>query len=362
MGSDYTPPPQNEQMRSVLRSMTRYAPDTLRALSSTVQELAPANAALDYRQYAQYSPQYLTIGENLADLQAQRATARDLAVMQGGGAKLAEEALALDRMANPEFYANRAAAGKGFEALIAGQDPNKLTGSEMANVERGINRLNTSRGTPSNIGDATTTASNAMMFGDKLNQKRAAFGQSLGLFPGMQQGSQSNINAYQIAAGRGASTGTNASLGQYRAPQQFDANAQLAGMQQGAFGINQQRHDILKDHRGIADYTNQAISSVCCFIFLEAYNGQLPESVRLCRDVHYQSNPSLSVGYKRMAKWLVPMMRKSRAVMRLVNIAMVKPITRYGEWLVGNTPTVNFVDRTIRNSWFKVWNWYGKAQ
>lgn len=362
MGGSYEAPSQNEQMRSVLKSMTRYAPDTLRSLNAAVNELAPANAALDYRQYAQYSPQYLTIGENLADLQAQRATARDLAVMQGGGAKLAEEALALDRMANPEFYANRAAAGKGFEALLAGQDPNKLTGSEMANVERGINRLNMSRGTPSNIGDATTTASNAMMFGDKLNQKRAAFGQSLGLFPGVQQGSQSNINAYQIAAGRGASTGTNASLGQYRAPQQFDANAQLGGMQQGAFGINQQMQQIGSSKSTGFDKAMQAVSSIgCCFIFLEAYNGQLPESVRLCRDVHYQSNPNLSVGYKRMAKWLVPMMRKSRAVMQLVNIMMVKPITRYGEWLVGNTPTVSFIDRTIRNSWFKVWNWYGKA-
>ena len=364
MGGQYNPPPINESMRSILGAVTDLAPGTLTKLNAATQALAPSNAALDYNQYLQYAPKYLTAGENLADEQASRATARDLAVINSGGGQLAQKALELDRLANPEFYANRAAAGQGFQALLAGQDPNNLTGSEMANVERGINRLNMSRGTPSNIGDATTTASNAMLFGDKLNQKRAAFGQSLAMFPGIQQGSQSGINAYQIAAGRGAASGTNASLGQYRGPQQFDANAQIQSMNQGALSMEQNRQNIMSQKKTGLDMATQAMSgigSMCCFIFLEAYNGQLPESVRLCRDVHYQRHPQLSVGYKRTARWLVPMMRKSRVVTWLVNLTMVKPITRYGEWLVGNQETVRSSDRLIRNSWFKFWNWYGKA-
>jgi hypothetical protein len=355
MGSDYTPPKVGPQTRDTLRAVTNYGPNAVAALSAATRAQAGPQAALDAQLYSQYAPGYFNIGEGFADQQAQRATQRDLATIQGGGLDLARQAIALDREANPEFYSNRAAAGQGFQALLAGQDPNKLTGSEMANVERGVNRLNTSRGTPSNIGDATTTASNAMMFGDKLNQKRAMFGQSLALFPGIQQGSQSGINAYQIAAGRGASSGNNASLQQYKGSQAFDQNAMYGNTTQGAFGVQQQRNDILKDHRGIADYTNQAIGSVCCFIFLEAYNGQLPESVRLCRDIYYQSDPQLATGYKRMATWLVPMMRKSRVVSWLVNHTMVKPITRYGEWLVGNKETFCVGDKMIRDFWFSIW-------
>lgn len=352
---DFRPNNVGTQTRAVLQALQQGAPDTLAALGRANRNEAPQDAALAAQLYAQYGPQFFGIGEDLADIQAGRNVQRDLSTIRGGGRELAGEAIGLDQLANPEFYANRAVAGRGFQDLIGGQDPNKLTGGEMANVERGINRLNTSRGTPSNIGDATTTASNAMLFGDKLNKKRELFGQSLALFPGIQQGSQSGLDTYSIAKG-GNATGNNASLAQLQGPQQTDVNALFGGISQGAFGLQSQRNDIMSQRRDKLDRFNE--TNPCCFIFMEATNGELPASVRICRDVYYANEPLLGRGYKRMAKWLVPAMKKSSVVKWLVNATMVKPLTRYGEWLVGNTNTFNKFDRIMRNAWFNIWRLY----
>lgn len=100
----------------------------------------------------------------------------------------------------------------------------------------------------------------------------------------------------------------------------------------------------------------------CCFIFLESLNGKLPWWVRACRDHYYAQNPRIATGYKRMAAWLVPLMRKSKIVRALVNRLMVAPITKYGGWLYG-VPAYRNCQRCERykNFWFAVWDRIGRA-
>jgi hypothetical protein len=94
--------------------------------------------------------------------------------------------------------------------------------------------------------------------------------------------------------------------------------------------------------------------TLCCFIFLEAYNGNLPWFVRASRDM-FCTGPRVK-GYRSMAQWLVPVMQTNRFVRWLVNLFMVKPLTRWGGWLFGepgyrwgwtNFPLVAF--------WFLFW-------
>lgn len=98
----------------------------------------------------------------------------------------------------------------------------------------------------------------------------------------------------------------------------------------------------------------------CCFIFLESYNGKLPWWVRVCRDYYYWRNPRIATGYKRMAKWIVPLMQKSAVVRKLVESLMVTPITKYGGWMCnvpGYTNCQSYAP--YKNFWFSVWHWLG---
>lgn len=100
----------------------------------------------------------------------------------------------------------------------------------------------------------------------------------------------------------------------------------------------------------------------CCFIFLEALNGKLPWYVRRGRDLFCE--PGRVAGYKRMAAWLVPAMRRSKLVRWAVNTTMVRPFLTCGRWYFGDDVTrtgraLGFMSRPICEVWFKTWDVLG---
>jgi len=62
----------------------------------------------------------------------------------------------------------------------------------------------------------------------------------------------------------------------------------------------------------------------CCFIFMEG-NMLMPD-VRRYRDEFYPKDGMVSKGYKAMANWLVPAMRKSTLVKKAVEVVMLRPL------------------------------------
>lgn len=99
----------------------------------------------------------------------------------------------------------------------------------------------------------------------------------------------------------------------------------------------------------------------CCFIFLEATNGQLPLYVRELRDYYYIMEPAIARGYIRMASWLVPLMKRFKAVKNIINIVMVKPIIEYGLFLK-TCNGYSLRNHFIKGLWFKVWKWLGSYE
>lgn len=98
----------------------------------------------------------------------------------------------------------------------------------------------------------------------------------------------------------------------------------------------------------------------CCFIFMEALNGQLPWYVRRGRDVLRTDRQAR--GYRRMGRWLIPKMQRHRWLAKLVNGTLVKPFLCYGAWFFnaeGNRPILGRACEPICNFWFKVWNMLG---
>lgn len=71
------------------------------------------------------------------------------------------------------------------------------------------------------------------------------------------------------------------------------------------------------------------LAALCCFIVAEAEGG-LPDTVRRWRDHYYAVAPRVGVGYVRMARWLVPVMRRSPRAIACVRGAMTRPLIRAG--------------------------------
>lgn len=103
--------------------------------------------------------------------------------------------------------------------------------------------------------------------------------------------------------------------------------------------------------------------NLCCFIFLEAYNGALPWWVRACRDQYAPEDSDRRRGYVRMSRWLVPAMRVSKVVRFLVNSLMVKPLTKWGGWYKC-VPGYDrgWVYHPVVKFWFKLWKLLGKNE
>lgn len=74
--------------------------------------------------------------------------------------------------------------------------------------------------------------------------------------------------------------------------------------------------------------SNWGVGVTCCFIFLEALNGRLPEFIRLGRDKFNTKNRR--AGYRWMSAWLVPAMQRSAVVLWLVNTLIVRPFLYQG--------------------------------
>ena len=104
-----------------------------------------------------------------------------------------------------------------------------------------------------------------------------------------------------------------------------------------------------------AGLNKQNIQSICCFIFAEAYYGDIPWYVRASRDYH--STPARVAGYKWMANWLVPGMKRFTAVRKATYAAMIKPLTDDAQFIMdgGKSPRPVF-----RYAWLNLWGALGR--
>lgn len=100
----------------------------------------------------------------------------------------------------------------------------------------------------------------------------------------------------------------------------------------------------------------------CCFIFLEALNGQLPWYVRVARDT--LCTPGRVRGYRRMSSWLVPAMQRHRSIRYIVNNTMIKPFLKWGAYLFRDEsakPRYRYWAPVCR-LWFRIWDKLGEQK
>lgn len=111
-----------------------------------------------------------------------------------------------------------------------------------------------------------------------------------------------------------------------------------------------------------ASSSNWGAGITCCFIFLQALNGQLPDYVRKGRDKF--NTPNRQAGYRWMSSWLVPMMARSRLILSIVNFFIIRPFLIVGRWHFGKEEswTDGIIGPLLKPycfGWFYTWSTLG---
>lgn len=98
-----------------------------------------------------------------------------------------------------------------------------------------------------------------------------------------------------------------------------------------------------------------------CFIFAEANNGILPWYVvefRKCLDTKTRR-----IGYFRMSRWLVPLMRTSPLLKKLLIAIMTRPMSAFAAWFCGEPGfQKGFWYLPVVWFWVKIWDWTGTSK
>lgn len=352
----YKAPGLEDQTKKLFETFKQYLPQFTEAQQSNVEQYTPRQNQLDYNQFAQFAPLFSQVGN---ELQGQEVN-QNLDRINNGGRSLVSAAAGLEDLASPAYAKSRDTANKGFQDLIGGMNPNQLSGAELANVERGVNRLNAGNGN-FNSGDATTTAANAMTFGSALDSKRKSFGEALSLFPGIGAASKSNMDSFSVGTGKTASG--NLGLEQFGGPQtKFDTQA--SELQSGMRTTSDARYNQLANRPTQSSAYKDISGSSCygCYIFKEVYGyPDAPMYIRFCRDFFYSIDPSIAKGYRRMSYWLVPLMQKNRVIRYVATVISIMPLSYYGQYLTGQDNSKwKVIFKPIAKFWLKFWSVTGK--
>lgn len=189
MGDD--PPSASESTQEMLQALAAYAPAAIRAINATTPDTARTQLAIDQEMYPQY---YELDRQN--QLQGSR---NELEIARGSGSDLVDQANVLQQKVDPEFYKSRATIGDAIERLIGGYDPNQLSPTELAQIERGLAREGPVA--PS----AMNTIKNAQTFGAAGEQRRQNFSnvlaQAASALPALKQG----FTGFEVATKRALS-------------------------------------------------------------------------------------------------------------------------------------------------------------
>lgn len=363
-----------QQYMQYLPGVASVTSSTQPGIDMTAAKSAAATAPIynqaAYQNYAKYAPMLAGVGQNVAQSNATAGANTANSVLSGPGAQLTRTATALENAANPEQAAVRSSTANAIQQLMGSINLNGLSGSERAEVERSLGQSQTATG---NLGldNATNAVQNAMTFGSALQTKRDALGQAISSATNFLPASRANFDPVSLAltGNPGTSSASSSAVGQFQGVTPSGnqgytmGNNTMSGLNSTAaanMGMQYQANQA-NSFGGILGSQTSAIGNICCFIFLEATNGLLPWWVRKSRDRYYMNCPDIARGYKRMAKWLVPLMRHVPLVKHAVNRWMVSPLILYGGWVhrIEEYRECRMF-RPYRNFWFAVWRLMGK--
>lgn len=335
------------------------------AMQDLRAQVSPREQQLNLDLYRQFGPQFAQTSSEIARQNAQAQAETDLGIVRGTGRDLVREAMRTQKEADPEAYRARELALANLEKLQGSLlDPNAgLGGGERAEIERSLARENFARGTGATP-TATSTVSNAMAFGQageaRRAQRQGALAGAAQLAAGAVQPLSSRIDTFQLTTGR-----PSVNTGEQRTGGSREVGQESNAMGMNLFGntsqMRQQQNQINASRRSALDQFTQGIGAAqgvanlaCCWTFAEAYYGwnNIPDEVRVLRDLEYSLQKR--EGYRRMSRWLVPLMQKSFVARELTNWFLIKPITSYAKHYV-HGEGYGWIFKPVKDLYFAIW-------
>lgn len=203
---DNQAPQLHETTKDILASLQDYLPGltstinagvgpTEQAKLAAAQQTSPGYAQLANDLYSKYMPQLSALTQNVDRSNKLASANTDLAVLGGPGQQLAQKATEVAKGIDPEFFKQREQTSNQLSNLFNSINLNGLSGGERAEVERATNAQNVGSGNLGN-NNATNTVSNAMNFGNALNQKRDQLGAAIDKATTFLGSSRSGIDPY----------------------------------------------------------------------------------------------------------------------------------------------------------------------
>lgn len=358
----------NMMLPMLSKNMAAQIPKLSDAITQATISSTPQLNQLNLDQLQKYGPAEARIGNQIAREQALSGAGTNLLQLEGAGGNAARAAVGLNKELNPDYYRAIGAASKGSVDALNAVNLNGLSPGESAAIERSLNQTNSATG---NLGliNPMNTINNAMNFGGAFNNKvqmKSNLANNAAGVASVAAGG-GGVNPVNIALGQPNVSGQNFGSGQFINANSGSSNtatgaatgygsnilSSLMGGNSAALGVG----GSLANNTSPTSYMNSAASLIgsvgsCCFIFMESYDGVLPASVRRYRDAYYHWHPTIALGYKRMARWLVPLMRKYNIVKKVVSLTMTKPLTKYS---LGKRKY-----KLVAHSWLRIWAMIGK--
>ena len=275
LGSDAPAPSTQESTAAMLQAYTQNLPDLVRVSSQNIlpMEQAQMDAAkvinpqqndLATALYAKYGPILNNIGSQIAGQNQQAAVSNDAAALQKANQTgLVNTALELQKTADPEYYAQRAALAHKQNEILSSMGGGQLTPTELEEITRGVNRSNIASGN-ANLGGQSALINNAMQFGQAGTARRNSLSNALATTAQSLNSFRSGFDPFQVATGRTAFANTGNNLFSNQASQAFGGNTMALGQnllnqagenQRAAMNINANRRNDL-------DMFNQTFGSI----------------------------------------------------------------------------------------------------
>lgn len=318
--------------------------------------------ALNLQQLQKYALPQAEVGQQVARSNALAGAETNKAQIEGSGGDAARAASSLNRELNPEYDKSISNASNTISDVLGNINLQGLSPGESNAIERSLNQTNTNTGNAGLV-NPTNVVSNAMNFGQGYNDKLKMAAGMAGQASDIANVASGNANFSPVSVAMGQpnpTTSSNFGSGQFT-----NVNpSSSAASQSNAMGFgNNLIGNLFSSNNAaqsagasMANATSPAsyLGAVCCFIFLEAYHGEIPKCVRKGRDKYYRVNHDIATGYRRMAKWLVPAMNKHWLARVIIWSIMIRPIT------VFLTKPTHGTNKRITHFWLRLWAILGR--
>lgn len=330
-------PPQGpvQAYGDILETMRRYMP----AYGNTIRKEIPKFEKTAADTNTKFAPQYAETQKRLQRIIQEGERGRIRSV----GGDVVRDVNSLSNEVNPEYAANKGVISDRVNQLM---QPG-LTGGEIEAIRRGLRTDSVNRGTE-NVESNMNTIANATTFGNAARDRMERGVQTAAAInPTLQSMTPDSI--FGIASGRGISGPDKVGdrgIGVAEGLGQGSLQTKLAEM-----GITSQQE--MNYHGGLG----KLVGSVCgCYIFRAHYGVEIPWWIVFARDYFHAQDPMLGHGYKRMAKWLVPLMKRWTIVRKIVEYTMIRPLTLYGGYMYNVVGYEGgYIFKPVINFWFKIW-------